>query len=110
MLAALVIESGAFVILTVFHRVRPDSQVNFADTSPAYTGYSWASEFWKEEKARWRTQHGSYEPFRLWGVAPWHGKYINTDRIADNSWRRTINPSNDQCEKQGSTQVWMFGG
>lgn len=110
MLAALVIESGAFVILTVLHRVRPDSQVNFADTSPAYTGYPWAAEFWKEEKARWRTQHGSYEPFRLWGVAPWHGKYINTDRIADSSWRRTVNPSNEQCEKLGSTEIWMFGG
>ena len=108
--AALVIECGAFVTLGISHWVWPDSQVNFADTSPAYAGYPWASEFWQEEKLRWKTQHGSYEPFRIWGVAPWHGKYINTDEIAGGYWRRTINPANDKCGGKTATEVWMFGG
>ncbi len=108
--AALVIECGAFVILGVSHWVWTDSQVNFADTSPAYAGYPWAQEFWQEEKLRWKTQHGSYEPVRIWGVAPWHGKYINTDEIAGGSWRRTINPGGEKCEQQSSMEVWMFGG
>ena len=104
---ALLLESGAFIVLTAYHGLRPDTQDNFADTSPAYGGYPWASEYWKEEKTRWQLQHGSYEPFRIWGVAPWHGKYVNTDDTPNGTWRRTINPV---CGKQSRFDVWMFGG
>jgi hypothetical protein len=43
-------------------------------------------------------------------VAPWNGKYINTDNSPDGTWRRTINPPNNACEKQSSVEIWMFGG
>jgi lysophospholipase L1-like esterase len=103
------LEFGSFVVWTAYHWIRPSLQDNMADTSPAYSGYPWASEFWKEEKSRWKSQHGSYEPFLVWGVAPWNGKYINTDSSPNGTWRRTINASNRACEKQ-SVEVWMFGG
>ncbi len=106
----LLLEVGAFVVWSAYHWVRFDSRVNVADTSPAYNGYPWASEFLKEEKLRWNSQHGKYEPFRIWGVAPWHDKYINTDDTPNGSWRRTINPTNSGCEKQTSIEVWVFGG
>ena len=104
------LEFGSFLVLTAYHWIRPDPQESIADTSPAYSGYPWASEFWKEERSRWNSQHGSYEPFRIWGVAPWNGKYINTDSSPYGIWRRTINPPNRACEKQSSFEVWMFGG
>ena len=104
------LEFGSFLVLTAYHWIRPDLQESIADTSPAYSGYPWASEFWKEERSRWNSQHGSYEPFRIWGVAPWNGKYINTDNSPDGTWRRTINPPKSGCEKQTSVEIWMFGG
>ena len=108
-IAVLLLEFGSFVVWSAYHWVRPNLQENVADTSPAYSGYPWATEFWKEERSRWKSQHGSYEPFLIWGVAPWNGKYINTDTSPTGTWRRTINPSNSACEKQ-SIEVWMFGG
>jgi hypothetical protein len=104
------IEFGSFLVWTAYHWVRPNLQESIADTSPAYSGYPWASEFWKEERSRWNSQHGSYEPFRIWGVAPWNGKYINTDNSSYGIWRRTINPRSSGCEKQTSVEIWMFGG
>src|ERR1700722_793508 len=106
----LLLEFGSFIVWTAYHWVRPNLQESVADTSPAYSRYPWASEFWKEERSRWNSQHGSYEPFRIWGVAPWNGKYINTDSSTDGTWRRTINPPSSVCEKQSSLEVWMFGG
>jgi len=108
-IVVVLLESGSFVVWSAYHWIRPNVQENIADTSPAYSGYPWVSEFWKEEKSRWKSQHGSYEPFRIWGVAPWNGKYINTDTSPNGIWRRTINPSNAACEKQ-NVEVWMFGG
>jgi len=102
------LEFGAFVTLSVCHWLWPETAINFAANSPAYRAYSWAPEFWKEEEARWRSQHGSYEPFRIWGVAPWHSKFINTDDSKNGSWRRTINPLG--CAENTRTDVWMFGG
>jgi hypothetical protein len=107
----LLLELGAFLVLSAYHWVRPDLQQNFASTSPAYSGYPWASGFWKEEKSRWNSQrHGSYEPFRIWGATPLQGKYINTDQTPNGVWRRTINPTGPGCEKQTSVELWMFGG
>jgi hypothetical protein len=108
--AITLLELGAFLVLSTYHWIRPDSRDNFADGSPAYGKYSWAPEYWKEEKARWKSQHGSYEPFVVWGAAPWHSKYINTDTTPQGIWRRTINARNGGCEEQNSVEVWMFGG
>jgi lysophospholipase L1-like esterase len=108
-IVVVLLEFSSFVVWTAYHWVRPDLQENVADSSPAHRGYPWATEFWQEERSRWKSQHGSYEPFRIWGVAPWNGKYINADNSPNGTWRRTINPSNSACEKQ-SIEVWMFGG
>lgn len=110
MLIILFMELGAYAVLAAYHWVWPDTQDNFADASPAYSGYSWASEYWKEEKLRWKTQHGDYEPFRVWGVARWHTPYINTDESEKGTWRRTVNASSSACEKQKRVELWMFGG
>ncbi len=109
-LAIASLESGAFLVLSTYHWIRPNSRDNFADSSPAYSEYAWAPEYWKEEKARWKSQHGNYEPFVVWGAAPWHSKYINTDATPQGTWRRTINARNGGCETQNSVEVWMFGG
>lgn len=108
--AIALLEFGAFLVLSAYHWIRPDGRDNFADSSPAYSEYSWAPEYWKEEKARWKSQHGRYEPFVIWGAAPWHSKYINTDTTPQGTWRRTINAKNGGCEKRNSVEVWMFGG
>jgi lysophospholipase L1-like esterase len=107
--AIALLEFGAFLVLSTDHWIRHDSR-DFAESSPAYAEYSWAPEYWKEEKARWKLQHSSYEPFVIWGAAPWHSKYINTDATPQGIWRRTINTGNAGCEKQNSVEVLMFGG
>jgi lysophospholipase L1-like esterase len=103
-------EFGAYAVLSAYHWVRPDTRDNFADISPAYAAYPWAVEYWKEEKLRWKMQHGDYEPFRIWGVARWHSQYINTDESDKGIWRRTINANGRACEKQKPIEIWMFGG
>jgi lysophospholipase L1-like esterase len=104
----ILLEFGSFVALSVYRSLRPTEQDNFADISPAYRGYSWAPEYWKEEKARWASQHGNYQPFLVWGVAPYHSQYINTDDSPKGTWRRTIN-ANGECRNK-KMDVWMFGG
>ena len=107
-IVTVLLECGSFVVLSVCHWVWPETDANFAESSPAYRAYSWAPEFWKEEKSRWRSQRGGYEPFRIWGVAPWHSKYINTDDTRNGTWRRTINPQD--CTENARIDIWMFGG
>jgi lysophospholipase L1-like esterase len=109
-LVMLLLELGAHVALAAYYWVWPDTQDNFADSSPAYSAYPWSAEFWKEEKLRWKKQHGTYEPFRVWGVAPWHSEYVNTDESVNGTWRRTINADGTACQKQKRIEVWMFGG
>lgn len=106
--ATVLLEFCAFIGLSAYHRIWPDTQVDFAEMSPAYHAYAWAPGFWKEERSRWRSQRGGYQPFLIWGVAPWHGKYINTDDTPNGSWRRTINPPG--CDEKTKIEVWMFGG
>ena len=103
------LECGSFALLSMCHWIWPGTEVNFAEINPAYKAYSWAPEFWKEEKSRWQSPHGGYEPFRIWGVAPWHSKYINTDNTQNGSWRRTVNPVGG-CTNSARIDVWMFGG
>ncbi len=108
--AIALLEFGAFLVLSTYQWIRPDSRDNFAGSSPAYSEYSWAPEYWKEEKARWKSQYGSYEPFVIWKVAPWHSKYINTDATPQGTWRRTVNAMNSGCRNRNIVEVWMFGG
>lgn len=108
-LAASLMEFGSFVVLTVRKRIRPPLQ---ADASPAYKEYSWSSAYWKEEYLRWEVPQGVYAPFRIWGVAPWHGDFINVDETANGARRRTVDTASARCEneKKSSVQVWTFGG
>src|ERR1700752_4952146 len=105
--AVLLLEFGSFVVLTVHKWFRPTL---LADSSPAYKEYSWSSAYWKEEYVRWDVQRDVYEPFRIWGVAPWHGEFINADETADGVRRRTVDATSARCEKKSSMQVWTFGG
>lgn len=93
---------------SVYRRTHPEPHRNEA-ASPAFTGDAWAPEFWREESARVQVKK-EYVPFRLWGVMPWHGKYINNDESEMGVWRRTINPSSNQCTGKHTVNIWMFGG
>ncbi|HEY7098996.1 MAG TPA: SGNH/GDSL hydrolase family protein [Terriglobales bacterium] len=86
------------------------SRENHGNISPAYANYSWAPEFWKEEQLRWKSQRASYVPFLIWGIASWHGKYVNTDTNEYGEWRRTINNIASSCQEPHTTSIWMFGG
>jgi hypothetical protein len=110
LLAAALVELGAFAIWSAKHGRRPSRQEKLGSTSPAYAAYPWAAEFWKEEQQRRKALHGDYVPFRVWSVAQWHGKYVNADSSETGTWRRTSNPSRPNCEKQPIQTIWMFGG
>src|SRR5262245_61927104 len=53
-----------------------------SSASTAYDKYPWAEDFWKEERARRRNDYTPYEPFRMWGMLKWNGKFINTTDTA----------------------------
>ena len=78
-------------------------------SSPVYSTYAWAAEFWKEELLRQKLRV-KYVPFRIWGNAPLHGKYINNDESKMGVLRRTIGPPNGACTKQPPIEIWVFGG
>jgi lysophospholipase L1-like esterase len=78
-------------------------------SSPAYSRYVWAPEFWKEESQRSKVRR-SYIPFRVWGNVPWHGRYVNNDESEAGILRRTVGASSSECAKQEQTRVWVFGG
>jgi hypothetical protein len=107
--AVFLLEFGAYLMISAYHWAR-SAHYEYADSNPAYGGYPWAAEYWKEERSSWNGQRQVYQPFRIWGVAPRHGKYINTDDTPTGPWRRTVNPSDGNCDKQKSLRVWMFGG
>lgn len=107
---AVLLEFGAFAVWSICRLVRPDPQLYLASASPGYAAYKWAPEFWNEERSRWRSRAGNYLPFRIWGAAPWHGKFVNTDETSMGTWRRTINYSGPECAGGASVNVWMFGG
>lgn len=93
---------------SVYRRSHPEPYRNEA-ASPTFTGDAWAPDFWSEESARVQVKK-EYVPFRLWGVMPWHGKYVNNDESETGIWRRTSNPSSGQCAGKHTVSVWMFGG
>lgn len=109
--SAALIELGARVIWSGYHwiRHRPD-EIHFASTSPAYANYPWAKEYWKDEEARWNVHTGVYQPFRIWGVSPFHSTYVNNDESPFGTWRRTMNPVDSGCDHRPHTDIWIFGG
>lgn len=81
--------------------------------SPAYHGYAWAPQFLKEEFRRWQAaRHEAYAPFRVWGLTPWKGQYVNVEQSPVGPVRRTINVHNESCAVPGGhrIRVWLFGG
>lgn len=108
--AAAVLELGAFAIWTVTHGARPNRQEKLGSASPAYSEFPWAGEFWKEEAQRRKGHNGGYVPFRIWGTPEWHGKYINNDKYQFGIVRRTTDSLGSDCKNRTIADVWMFGG
>ena len=90
-----------------YHLVSP-SPIQPLISSPAYGGAPWLHDFYREESVRLKS-HLVYVPFRLWGPAEWHGKYVNIDSSAAGIWRRSLSPSKEQCKNHPETSVWVFG-
>ena len=109
-LAATVLELGAFAIWTMSHGVRPNHQEKLGINSPAYAEFPWAADFWKEEARRRKGHIGGYVPFRIWGTPEWHGKYVNNDTDEFGTERRTIQDLSADCKDKPSFHIWMFGG
>jgi hypothetical protein len=110
-LAAAVLEISSAIVLSVYRHIRTRKSHDAPSASPAYQGYPWAQEFWKEEYLRWGSHTGPrYVPFLVWGERPWHSKYINVDESALGNLRRTVNTTNPACDQTRRKVVWMFGG
>ena len=109
-LAAAVLELGAFGIWTLSHGARPNRQEKLGSASPAYADFPWAAEFWKEEAQRRKLHNGGYVPFRIWGTPEFHGKYVNNDKYQFGVVRRNIDNLSADCKNQPITDIWMFGG
>ena len=80
--------------------------------SPAYEGYAWAEDFWREQRARdeLETSPLPYEPFRIWGTPRSVAKYINVDATEMGAVRRTVNPLRPACKSRKALKVWFLGG
>ncbi|MBI4166755.1 MAG: SGNH/GDSL hydrolase family protein [Acidobacteria bacterium] len=81
--------------------------------SPAYDGYPWAEEFWRDERARLTEEQrtvGTYEPFRVWGGPRWRGKYVNVEETEMGLLRRTVNSLDPGCAGRVTRKVWFLGG
>ena len=78
--------------------------------STAYDKSSWAEDFWTLERQRLAHWSYPYEPFRVWGMMRWQGKYVNDDQTEMGVLRRTVNAMNPACTQHPPTRVWIFGG
>lgn len=89
-----------------------DPWLDATSANPAYDGYAWAEEFWKEQRARVSLEDSPppYEPFRIWGTPKLQGKYFNVDETPTGTFRRTANVLRPGCEQQQTLKVWFFGG
>ena len=106
--AAAVLEIGSAIIYAAYHWIHPGNAANLSSANPAYGGYPWAQEYWKEEHLRWSANKKvNYLPFLVWGERPWHSKHINVDESSVVNMRRTTNPACDQTQRR---VIWMFGG
>src|ERR1700722_5668198 len=108
LLAAAGLEIGSAIVRAAYHRIHPGKAKDLSGANPAYWGYPWAQEYWKEEHLRWSANKKvNYVPFLIWGERPWHSKYINVDESAVVNMRKTTNPACDQAQRR---VIWMFGG
>ncbi len=108
-LAAVLLEVGATMLRSAYHRGRRDAQS--MASSPPYQGYAWAHEFWNEEYQRRASSTAHhYVPFLIWGERPWHSSTINVDESAIGNLRRTVNTTNPACDAARRKVIWMFGG
>lgn len=105
---AVLLELTSWAIWSVYQRSAYRGGSELQAASPAYLGDEWAAEFWPEERLRQKSRK-VYVPFLIWGVTHWHGKYINNDEGTTGLWRRTINPTRNDCKSTPVT-VWIFGG
>jgi lysophospholipase L1-like esterase len=110
-LAAAILEVGSAIVRSAYHWIHSGKAESSASASPAYLGYPWAQEFWKEENLRWGAHKGfDYIPFLVWGERPWHSEYINVDESVIGNLRRTENPARPACSQTERKVIWMFGG
>jgi lysophospholipase L1-like esterase len=107
-LAAALVEMSAFIALHAYRESHRDPLA--PEQSPVYDSESWGREFWAEQTSFWANARSTYQPFTVWGVRKWHGKYINTDKMELGTWRRTIQSMGQGCMKAGTRKVWVFGG
>jgi lysophospholipase L1-like esterase len=108
MAIAVLLEIASWAGWSVYRWRHPEPDRNEV-AGPTFAGDAWAQEFWREESTRVQVKK-DYVPFRIWGVMPWHTKYINNDESETGIWRRTLNPSSSQCAGRHTVNVWMFGG
>jgi lysophospholipase L1-like esterase len=106
MLATL-LELASWMIWSAHHRGPYPFEEQAA--SPVYAGDPRAPEYWREESLRFRL-HRPYVPYRVWGVTEWHGRYMNADAGEMGILRRTVNPSDDECQHKIRSIIWVFGG
>jgi lysophospholipase L1-like esterase len=107
-LVAALVEVSAFVALRVYRESHRDPLA--PQQSPVYDGEGWGREFWAEQTSFWARARSTYQPFTVWGVRKWHGKYINTDDMELGTWRRTIQSMGQGCSRAKARKVWVFGG
>jgi|SRR5271167_2149211 len=107
--AAILLQLGSRVILSVRHRFHRSTVTEFAPDNPAYFRYFWATECVEEHKLRVEKRH-VYFPFRIWGVTDFHGRCVNNDVTDMGVVRRTINPPIPACATSSKTNIWVFGG
>ena len=109
-LAAVLLEVGATLLRSAYHRGRPHDAQSMAG-SPPYRGYAWAQKFWNEEYQRRASSSAPhYVPFLIWGERPWHSSTINVDESAMGNLRRTLNATTPACDLARRKVIWMFGG
>ncbi len=107
-IVAALVEVSAFIALHAYHSFHRDPLA--PQKSPVYDSESWGREFWAEQTSFWAKARSTYQPFTVWGVRKWHGKYINTDDMELGTWRRTVQSMGQDCSKAGVRNVWVFGG
>ena len=76
LLSLVLLEIAAHIGLVLWPHFHKPTVTDVLSGNPAYADFSWARECMKEQVAR---EHDTYFPFRLWGVADFHGNCFNND-------------------------------
>jgi hypothetical protein len=109
--ASILLELVSFVLIFSFRAgTQEEGDLRL---SPAYDGFVWAPELVRQERRRFEYQRQEqYQPFRIWGANVWHGRYVNVDKSAAGTVRRTINVASGACSNPANPKrkVWIFGG